>query len=128
MTGATITFSAILQSLRRASPASILWAVVTAAVLRLWVNPLHCSFWLDETITVCVIRDGFWQVFSRAFHSPFQSVLFGVVEWLTRHATGLNEISLRLPSFLAALGALYVYYRIGVEFIDRAAGDRKSVV
>src|SRR5205807_136298 len=43
-------------------------------------------------------------------------------ESLVSKAFGLNEVALRLPSVAAALGSLYLYYRIGVEIADRELG------
>jgi hypothetical protein len=100
---------------------AILWIVAIVAVIRLWVMPLWNSFWLDETLTVWAVRDGFWRIFQAVPQTP-QSVAFCVVEWLASRLGGSSEATLRLPSLAAAIGALYIYYRIGVEFIDRSAG------
>jgi Dolichyl-phosphate-mannose-protein mannosyltransferase len=100
---------------------TILWILVVAAVIRLWVMPLWNSFWLDEALTVWAIRDGFWQIF-HAIPSTVGSVAFCAVEWIVGRLGGLHEATLRLPSLAAAIAALYVYYRIGAEFIDRSAG------
>jgi hypothetical protein len=100
---------------------TILWIIVVIAVIRLWVMPLWNSFWLDETLTVWAIRDGFWRIF-QALPSTPESIMFCSIEWLTSRLGGLNEPTLRLPSLAAAIGALFVYYRIGVEFLGRSAG------
>ncbi len=100
---------------------TILWIVAILAVIRLWVMPLWNSFWLDETLTVWAIRDGFGRLFN-AVPMMLQPVAFCVLEWLTSRVGGIHEAPLRLPSLAAAIGTLYIYYRIGVEFIDRSAG------
>ena len=96
-------------------------AVAAVAIIRLWLLPIVNSFWLDETLIVRTIRGGFSQVASNAAAS-LQSVGFCSVEWLVSRAWNASEIALRLPSIVAALASLYVYYRLGVEFIDREAG------
>jgi hypothetical protein len=100
---------------------TIVWIIAVLAVIRLWVMPLWNSFWLDETLTVWAIRDGFWQIFRAGAIAP-QSIAFSAAEWLVSRIGGLSEANLRLPSVVAAIGALWMYYRIGVEFIDRSAG------
>jgi len=100
---------------------TILWIIVVIAVIRLWVMPLWNSFWLDETLTVWAIHDGFWRIFQAVRSTP-ESIMFCSIEWLTARLGGLHESTLRLPSLAAAIGALLIYYRIGVEFIDRSAG------
>src|SRR5580698_1759431 len=100
---------------------TILWGIVAVAVIRLWVMPLWNSFWLDETLTVWAIRGGFWRIWRVVPQTP-DSVAFSVLEWLTSRLGGFHETALRLPCVAAALAALYVYYRIGVEFIGRSAG------
>lgn len=99
----------------------ILTVIAAAAVVRLWLMPLWNSFWLDETLTVWAIRDGFWNLF-HAVPMMLQPVAFCMVEWLIGRLGGFDEATLRLPSLAAAIGALYTYYRIGAEFIDRTAG------
>ena len=99
----------------------ILWIVAILAVIRLWLMPIANSFWLDETLIVWAVRDGFYNLF-HAVPMMLQPVAFCVVEWLVGRLGGLHEVTLRLPSLAAGIGALYVYYRIGVEFIDRSAG------
>ena len=98
----------------------ILLAIATITILRLWVLPLNNSLWLDESLIVWIIRDSFLDALARASASP-QSVLFSALEWVVRHF-GSSAIVLRLPSLGAAIGATYIYYKIGAEFLDREAG------
>lgn len=90
------------------------------AIVRLWVLPIANSFWLDETLIAWTIREDFASIIPRAFIS-LQSIAFCMLEWVVaRFST--SEISLRLPSLLAACGTLYLYYRMGVEAADREFG------
>jgi hypothetical protein len=90
------------------------------AVVRLWILPAWNSFSLDETLIVWTIRGGFASIVPNAFIS-LQSIPFCMLEWLVTRAGG-SEIALRMPSLLAACGAIFVYYRIGVEAEGRELG------
>jgi hypothetical protein len=83
--------------------------------------PLWNSFWLDETLTVWAIRGGFWRIWQVVPQTP-DSVMFSVLEWLTSRLGGFQEATLRLPCVVAAIATLYIYYRIGTEFVGRSAG------
>ena len=98
----------------------ILLAIGALVVLRLWFLPLANSYWLDETFIVTLIRDSFGNAVRNAF-ATHQSAPFTALVWLVRHI-GDNEVVLRLPSLLAGIWGLFIYYRIGSEFIDREAG------
>jgi hypothetical protein len=99
----------------------IVWIVAALAVIRLWLMPIGNSFWLDETVIVWAIRDGFRHILQVGLVTP-QSTAFCLVEWLTSLVGGIHEPTLRLPSIAAGIGTLFVLYRIGTEFVDRSAG------
>ena len=99
----------------------IVWIVAALTVIRLWLMPIANSFWLDETLIVWAIRDGFQHILQAGLRTP-QSTTFCLVEWLTSPVGGIHEPTLRLPSIAAGIGTLFVFYKIGVEFIDRSAG------
>jgi hypothetical protein len=99
----------------------IVWIVAALAVIRLWLMPIANSFWLDETVIVWAIRDGFQHILQVGLVTP-QSTAFCLVEWLTSLVGGMHEPTLRLPSVAAGIGTLFVLYRIGTEFVDRSAG------
>lgn len=101
--------------------AAILWALITVAVIRLWVQPLGNSFWLDETLTAWIVSDGFSKVIPQAFVS-LQSVAFCVLEWFAAQVAGHSEAALRLLPLAAAIATAYVLYRIGLEAFDRELG------
>jgi 4-amino-4-deoxy-L-arabinose transferase-like glycosyltransferase len=109
------------QSWRRDRFAIIFLVALAAALIRLWVQPLDNSFWLDETLIVWTVRDGLQQVIPHAFIS-LQSVAFCLLEGLAAQAGGVSELSLRLAPVLAGIGTLYVFYRIGAEALDRELG------
>src|SRR6202451_1618337 len=88
------------------------WNIVLAvlAVLclaRLWIVPLPSSFWVDEMATAFVVHHGAndptLQVAPQVAASIYYA-LPGAAEKLF----GLSEISYRIPSTLAMLGALFL--------------------
>jgi hypothetical protein len=109
-----------------ASECRFVWLLGILAVLGafwLWVLPLRNSFWLDETLVVSVIQGGFAETLKHSALWPQQSPLFSAVEWIVGQlAGGSNEFALRLPSVLAAIATVYIWYRLGIEFFDRESG------
>jgi Dolichyl-phosphate-mannose-protein mannosyltransferase len=99
----------------------IVWIVAALAVIRLWLMPIANSFWLDETVIVWAIRDGFHHILQAGLVTP-QSPAFCLVEWMVSLVGGIHEPTLRLPSIAAGIGTLFILYRIGVEFVDQSAG------
>ena len=107
------------SGLRRA--AFVLGGVALAALVRLWIVPLRFSLSLDEFGTWWASDGGLGEILSRARLFP-QSVPYVAIVWLERALGGSGEISLRLPSLLAAGLAAYVLYRLGAELVDRETG------
>ncbi|HWQ56966.1 MAG TPA: glycosyltransferase family 39 protein [Bryobacteraceae bacterium] len=95
--------------------------LIALLVVRLWIMPLANSFWLDEAIIANNVREGLRHIFTTQLIA-LQSVAFCVVEWLVAQAAGTSEIALRLPSLLAAIGAVFAIYRLGKEVADSNAG------
>jgi 4-amino-4-deoxy-L-arabinose transferase-like glycosyltransferase len=100
-----------------------LWiiAVGTIVVIQLWFGLIATSFWLDETGTWWIVKDGAAETVRRSFAWSGQSPLFYLVAWFSSRLFGLNEISLRIPSVLAASGAIWFLYRIAERLFDRAS-------
>jgi hypothetical protein len=107
------------SGLRRA--AFVLGGVALAALVRLWIVPLGSSLSLDEFGTWWASDGGLGEILSRARLFP-QSVPYVAIVWLERVLGGSGEISLRLPSLLAAGLAAYCLYRLGAELVDRETG------
>lgn len=73
--------------------------------------PLHDSLWLDETLSVWVAAGSVHETIARAVEYQGQSPFyFLIVHELLRVST--DEFFLRLPSFLALIGAGVVFYRL----------------
>ncbi len=99
----------------------IIAVIGAAAVVRLWIMPMVNSFWLDETMIVSIVRHGLTRIASGT-PASVASVAFCWLEWCTSKVFGLSEVALRLPSVVAGIGTLYVFYRIGAEFVDHETG------
>jgi mannosyltransferase len=100
-----------------------LWIIAIGAmvVIQLWFGMIGTSFWLDETGTWWIVKDGAAEAVRRAFSWSGQSPLFYLVAWLSSRVFGLNEVALRIPSVLAMTGAIYFLHRIAERLYDRAS-------
>jgi hypothetical protein len=107
------------SGVRRA--AFVLGGLALAALVRLWIVPLRSSLSLDEFGTWWASDGGLGEILTRARLFP-QSVPYVAIVWLERALGGSGEISLRLPSLLAAGLAAYFVYQLGAELVDRETG------
>ncbi len=99
---------------------AILLALV---VVDLWVVPLRSSFWLDETATFWIIKDGLRNLVARSFDWAGQSPLYYLVDWVAFTVGGQHEWVLRLPSILALAVALWLFYKLAARLFDSAAAQ-----
>ncbi len=99
----------------------MLGGIALAGLVRLWIVPLGSSLSLDEFGTWWASDGGLGEILSRARIFP-QSVPYVAIVWLERALGGSGEISLRLPSLLAAVLSAYLLYRLGAELVDRETG------
>lgn len=86
------------------------------------------SYWLDETVTVDVVRGSFGQVLDRVVESESSPHLYYVLAWGWGQLFGFGEVGLR--SFSALLGtiAIPVIYIAGARLIDARAGVAAAAV
>lgn len=93
------------------------YAVALAASIGIWLLNIRAPLWLDETVSIYLIRGGFAGIISRQVwpDSPTYSCLL----WLWTKALGTGEIALRVSSLLPMLGAVYVLYRAARELFAR---------
>jgi 4-amino-4-deoxy-L-arabinose transferase-like glycosyltransferase len=89
-------------------------------VIQLWFGLIGSSFWLDETGTWWIVKDGPAEAIRRAFSWSGQSPFFYLIAWSSSKLFGLNEVGLRAPSVLAMSAAIYFLYRIAERIFDRA--------
>jgi hypothetical protein len=108
---------------RDAEKSERLWIIGIGAmvVIQLWFGLIASSFWLDETGTWWIVKDGAAEALRRSLFWTGASPLFDMIEWLSSRLFGLNEIALRIPSVLAMSGAIYFLYRIAERLYDRAS-------
>jgi mannosyltransferase len=95
----------------------VLRVLITVAVVRFWLMPLHTSFWTDETGTFWTIKDGLRSMFERIELWPNTSPLFGIIAWLAYRAGDRHEYAMRLPSVLAMAAAAWLLSRLAVRLL-----------
>ncbi|HVV47854.1 MAG TPA: glycosyltransferase family 39 protein [Bryobacteraceae bacterium] len=102
-----------------------LWIVAIGAIvtIQLWFGMIATSFWLDETGTWWIVKDGAAEAIRRALSWSGQSPLYYLVAWLSARMFGLNEIALRIPSVIAMSGAICFLYRIAEHLYDRTSAS-----
>lgn len=104
------------------SCSKIYLVLVGLAVLRLWIMPITASFWLDETVTYWSVYKGIGASVSRSQFWSGQNLPYTLVAALAFRLGGPSEITLRLPSLLAALLAAWLLFQLATHFCDRETG------
>jgi mannosyltransferase len=95
------------------------WVILAACIVRLWLMPLTSSFWVDEMVTVFVVRHPGDPSFA-----PVPQVPASIYYWLprlTHQLFGETEVSYRFPSVLAMGLALFLIGRIAARLIHPRA-------
>jgi 4-amino-4-deoxy-L-arabinose transferase-like glycosyltransferase len=95
--------------------------LVAIAVVDLWILPIRSSFWLDETATFWIIKDGVANLLQRSMDWAGQSPLYYLTAWLALVAGGRHEWVLRLPSLIALTIAAWLLYRLAERLLDQAS-------
>lgn len=84
-----------------------------------WLKYLPSSFWLDECGTAWLVQGGFSDVLRRSLlllHAP----LFALIAASAAAIGGINEIALRLPSWLAAGLSIFLLRKLAFELSEDA--------
>src|SRR5437763_16968381 len=68
------------------------WAALVLVVLRLWLQPITSSFWLDETGTFLIVQGTFQQMLERTFHWVGQPTFFAAIVWPFAQLPGPREV------------------------------------
>jgi len=119
-----------ISNVRDAARSELPWILAAGAivVVQLWFGLIATSFWLDETGTWWIVKDGAAEAVRRSLSWSGQSPLFYLIAWSSSRLFGLNEVALRIPSVLAMSGAVYFVYRIAERLYDRASAALASFV
>lgn len=93
-----------------------IYALALAVSLSTWFIVIRAPLWLDETVSMFLIRGGWAGIMSRQVwpDAPAYSCLL----WLWTKVMGTGEIMLRISSVLPMLGAVYLLYRAARELFD----------
>ena len=78
---------------------------------------MRTPLWTDETLSYWQIAGGFKQIWSRSIQGN-SFAAYAYILWLTKMVFGEKEIVLRIPSILAMLAAVYVFYKCARELFD----------
>jgi hypothetical protein len=98
----------------------LLWLLLAAAIVRLWLMPLPSGFWVDEMATAFVVEHG-------ASHPSFAvapQVPDSIYYWLPRASVrmfGRSETAYRVPGVLVMGIALWLIGALAARFIHPGA-------
>ncbi len=90
-----------------------IWAAWVLVIIRLWIQPMSSSFWLDETGTFVLVQGTFSEMLEKCARWVGQPTFFIAIVWPFAQLPGPREVILRLPSFLGLAVATVLVYRIG---------------
>ena len=94
--------------------------LLAVCIARLWLVPVTSSYWVDELVTVFVVKHPGHASFAVAPQVP-ESIYY----WLPRISSALfgqSEAAYRIPSLIAMAAALWFIARIAVRAIHPQAG------
>lgn len=98
----------------------LLALLLAVCIARLWLVPVTSSYWVDELVTVFVVKHPGHASFAAAPQVP-ESIYY----WLPRMTSALfgqSEAAYRIPSLLAMAAALWFIARIAARAIHPHAG------
>jgi hypothetical protein len=82
-----------------------------------WLLAVRAPLWNDETLSYWQIAGGFKQIWTRSVQGN-SFAAYPYILWLTKTLFGDTELVLRIPSMIAMLAAIYVFYRCAREMFD----------
>lgn len=97
-----------------------IWGLFAACLVRLWLVPLPSSFWVDELVTMFVVRHP-----SHASFTVAPQVPLSIYYWLPRISSavaGTSEAAFRFPSMIAMGLALWLVALLAARLIHPRAG------
>lgn len=93
------------------------YGVALLSSLSIWFLAVRAPLWVDETLSYWQIAGGFKQIWARSVQGN-SFAAYAYILWLTKTIFGSSELVLRIPSILAMLAAVYVFYRCARELFD----------
>jgi hypothetical protein len=94
-----------------------IYVVCLAVSISIWFIAIRAPLWLDETVSIFLIKGGFAGIMSRQVWPDAPA--YSCILWLWTKMTGRGEVTLRVLSVLVMLGAVYLLYRAALELFDR---------
>lgn len=98
----------------------VLWLLLAACVVRLWLMPLPSSFWVDEMATVFVVHQGPNHP-SLAVAPQVPDSIYYQIPRAAESLLGFSEVVYRLPSVLLMVAALFFIARLAARLIHPGA-------
>ncbi len=93
------------------------WAALAVVVVRLWIQPMSSSFWLDETGTFLIVQGSFAQMLAKCARWVGQPTFFAAIVWPFAQLPGPREVIFRIPSLIGLSLATIFVYRIGKRLL-----------
>ncbi|MFI5115311.1 MAG: glycosyltransferase family 39 protein [Terriglobales bacterium] len=90
------------------------YGVALLLCVSVWLLAIRAPLWTDETLSYWQIAGGFKQIWARSVQGN-SFAAYAYILWLTKTFFGSSELVLRIPSILAMLAAVYVFYRCARE-------------
>jgi Dolichyl-phosphate-mannose-protein mannosyltransferase len=103
-----------------------IYALILAVSISTWFIVIRAPLWLDETVSMFLIKGGWAGILSRQVwpDAPAYSCLL----WLWTKVMGTRELMLRISSVLPMLAAVYLLYRAARELFDRDVAVVAAIV
>ncbi len=107
-------------------PHSTIYALALAVAISTWFIEIRAPLWLDETVSMFLIKGGWAGIMSRQVwpDAPAYSCLL----WLWTKVMGTGELMLRISSVLPMLAAVYLLYRTARELFDQDVAFIAAIV
>jgi hypothetical protein len=97
--------------------ASGIFLVSLVVSISAWFLPIRAPLWEDETGSFWMINKGFAGILPSQNSLSFPA--YSYILWFSTKIIGTSEISLRIPSIAAMLGAVYMLYLAAREIFGR---------
>ena len=92
------------------------YALALSVAISIWLLPIRAPLWLDETVSYFTIKAGLPRILPRQGWPGVPAYPF--LLWCWTKAMGASQVTLRVFSLLAMLGAAYLLYRTARELFE----------